>query len=53
MKKKNGEHIKYYENGIIKLKRNFKNGELEGKSIKYYENGTIEKQMNYKAGKLV
>ena len=57
-----GEKISYYDNGKIKEKSNYKNGQLDGEKIIYdkyskiklisnYKNGNIEWKANFKNGK--
>lgn len=42
----------YADNGKIKYKRYFKNGELEGVNKEYYESGKLKAEWNYKNGNL-
>ena len=40
----------YYENGQLKGKGNYKDGELNGLLEMYHENGQLEEKVNYKYG---
>jgi len=40
----------YYENGQIKLERNYKNGKLDGKVTEWHWNGQKKAEFNYKDG---
>lgn len=51
--KKDGVNIQYFENGSIKLKRNYKNGQLDGDFIQYHENGSVKIKGQYKDGKRI
>ena len=48
---RNGEQIEYYDNGIIELKCNWINDELDGEYKEYYNDGSIYSKGNYKDGK--
>lgn len=48
---KNGEEIKYYENGKICSKASWKDGKLHGEEIKYFRNGKISHKTNWINGK--
>ena len=43
-----GEWLEYYENGQLKIKRNYKDGKLEGESLRYHKNGQLESKGNFK-----
>ncbi len=47
-----GEKLKYYNNGNLKVKAFYVKGELEGKNFKYYKNGQIEEYGEYKNGEV-
>ncbi|MBU0686771.1 MAG: toxin-antitoxin system YwqK family antitoxin [Candidatus Margulisbacteria bacterium] len=49
--KKNGV-IKVFDNGILQLEGNLKNGTPEGLNKMFYPNGQIKYESNYKEGKL-
>ena len=49
----NGEMFFNYENGQLKAKVNFKDGELDGLWEAYYENGQLKSSRNYKDGELI
>ena len=40
--KREGEWIKYFEDGQLKLKGNYKDGKEDGESLWYYENGQLK-----------
>ena len=40
----------YYENGQIKIERNYKDDKLDGKWTYWHENGQIKSEKNYKVG---
>ena len=46
-----GEIFENYENGQLKYKSNFKDGELDGLDESYYENGKLYIKSNIKDGK--
>ena len=46
-----GEIFENYDNGQLKFKRNFKDGELDGLDEIYYRNGQLKFKNNYKDGK--
>ena len=48
-----GEMFFNYENGQLKAKVNFKDGELDGLWEAYYENGQLKSSRNYKDGELI
>jgi len=48
--KKEGEYVKYYENGNIYIECSYVNGKLDGEYIKYYIDGQIEEKYNYTNG---
>ena len=39
--KRHGPHVVYYENGQLELKRNYKDGKIDGLEEWYYENGQL------------
>jgi len=47
-----GTTVQFHENGQLEIKRNYKDGELEGLYENYYENGQLEIKGNYKDGEL-
>ena len=49
--KKDGERLKYYDNGQLMEKGNYKEGK-EGEYLEYHENGQLKIKRNYKDGKL-
>ena len=52
-KRKNGLHTRYYDNGQILSKENYKDGKLDGKWTEWYENGQIRGKANFKDGECV
>ena len=46
-----GLHRSWYENGQLKLERNYTDGELNGLLKVWYENGQLKIEMNYKDDK--
>ena len=44
------EEYKYYENGQLKSKWNFKDGKEHGLQKEYYRNGQLRHKTNYKNG---
>ena len=48
--KKNGQYLKYYENGSIYSKLNYKNGKLHDRCVFYFKNGNKFKEEFYKEG---
>jgi antitoxin component YwqK of YwqJK toxin-antitoxin module len=49
--KEHGLFEAYHENGQLRLKRNYKDGERHGLSESYYENGQLQNIQNLKDGK--
>ena len=49
--KTNGTYFRYYDNGILEYKTNYKNGKLEGKQYSWYTNGYKKYVLNYIDGK--
>ena len=45
------EKITYYENGAVKSKKNYVDGELHGESFNYYKSGAVQYKVNYVDGK--
>ena len=52
LKRKNGLHTRYYDNGQILSKEHYKDGKLDGKWTRWYENGQIESEAMYMYGLL-
>ena len=50
---KDGLVEEFYDNGQLKKKGNYKNGERDGLHETYYDNGQIGIKENYKNGKLI
>ena len=50
---KNGVVEKYFDNGQLKLRANYKDGKLNGLVETWYSNGQLELRATYKNGKLV
>ena len=48
----NGRRVSYYDNGQLRGKGSFKDGELNGPYESYYENGQLMWKRNFKDGKL-
>ena len=48
--KKEGQHIKYYENGNILSKSNFKGGIPQGEWLEFHYNGNLLSKRNYNNG---
>jgi len=48
--KKEGEWVRYWSNGQLMSKVNFKNGKEEGEWVIYYSNGQVRQKGNYKNG---
>ena len=48
--KKDGEHIKYYENGNTLSKSNFKNGIPDGEWLEFHYNGKLLSKRHYDNG---
>jgi antitoxin component YwqK of YwqJK toxin-antitoxin module len=46
----NGQNKEYYEDGSVKVSRNFVKGKPDGKFLRYSSNGKIESEINYKNG---
>jgi len=49
--KKDGPWVRFYKNGQIDTKANFKDSELEGPYIVYHKNGQLQEKGNYKNSK--
>lgn len=49
---KHGLYIEYYENGDVRIKCNYENGDKHGQYIEYYVGGDIMNESNYKNNKL-
>ena len=47
----NGEHIKYYKNGVIEIQGSMKNGKRDGLWKSYYEDGSPWSETIFKDGK--
>ena len=47
-----GTNVEFHENGQLKSKENFKDGELDGLSEYYYMDGQLQSKLNYIDGKL-
>lgn len=50
--KLHGESCRFYKNGSIKSKFNYKNDKKDGKCTKYYENGNIKYDFTYECGRI-
>ncbi len=48
-----GESVVYYSNGLLALKRYYKNGKQDGKLTVWNENSQITEEENWKDGKMV
>jgi antitoxin component YwqK of YwqJK toxin-antitoxin module len=46
-----GNAVSFFENGQLKSKTNYKDGNIVGLTVSYYENGNLRSQLNYKDGK--
>ena len=46
-----GTSVKYYENGQLGMRENYKDGKEEGIFEYYYENGQLNRKSTYKNGK--
>ena len=51
--KREGEWIKYFENGQLQHKQNYKDGKRDGEQLEYYENGQLKYLDIYKDGKFI
>ena len=49
---KNGPYVKYYENGQIKIRANYRNGKRNGKFEERFNDGKYKIRANYRAGQL-
>ena len=49
---RSGPVMVYYNNGKVKMERNFKEGKLEGPYKIYYDNGVLKEEGSYKNDKL-
>jgi antitoxin component YwqK of YwqJK toxin-antitoxin module len=47
----NGKKVSYYDDGIVQMEYNLKNGELQGLLEAYHENGRLKKKGYYVEGK--
>jgi len=47
-----GFYREYYDNGYMKSRLSFKNGQLDGRSFLFYPNGYLKQQVQYKEGVL-
>ena len=50
--KREGEILYFYDNGLLKIKTNYKYGKVEGKWLEYYESGQLHYEGNYIDGEL-
>ena len=48
--KRDGAHIRYYDNGQLWFKGNNKNGERDGASVSYWDNGQLKSKGDLKNG---
>jgi antitoxin component YwqK of YwqJK toxin-antitoxin module len=46
-----GEWLRYYWNGQLQEKRNYKKGKWEGEQLEYYDNGQLKSKGNFKDDK--
>ena len=49
-KEREGEYVSYYDNGNIREKSHYINGELDGIQLLFNENGELEETISYKKG---
>lgn len=47
---KQGEYVKYYDNGALMVKANYKNDALDGNYVNYYSNGIVKEEGTFVEG---
>lgn len=47
---KQGEYLKYYDNGALMVKANYKNDALDGDYVYYYSNGVVKEEGRFAEG---